>query len=170
MVKIYVKDFGMMSFKMNYDAAKNTAANFVQLADSGFYDGLIFHRIIKNFMIQGGDGELYHKFTDYTIRGEFKANGIDNPLKHKRGVISMARTMVNDSASTQFFIMHKDAPYLDGQYAAFGEMIEGFDVLDKIASVKTDANDRPLTDVVIEKVVVENEEKYPVDKVKSFSF
>lgn len=165
-----MKDFGMMSFEMDYAAAKNTAANFVQLADAGFYDGLIFHRIISGFMIQGGDGELKAKYVDYTIKGEFKANGIDNPLKHKRGVISMARTMVHDSASTQFFIMHKDAPYLDGQYAAFGKMIEGFDVLDKIAAVPTDSSDRPLKDVIIEKVEVIDEEKYPVDKVKAFSF
>jgi len=168
MVKIYVKDFGMMSFNMDYENAKNTAANFVQLANSGFYDGLTFHRIIKNFMIQGGDGEFQGKFVDYTIKGEFAVNGIENNLKHKRGVISMARTMVNDSASTQFFIMHKDASYLDGNYAAFGTMVEGFDVLDKIASVATDGNDMPLKEVVIEKVEVINEENYPVIKQKEF--
>ncbi len=168
MVKIYVKDFGMMSFQMDYEAAKNTAANFVQLANSGFYEGLTFHRIISGFMIQGGDGEFQGKFIDYTIKGEFAANGVKNPLKHVRGVISMARTMVNDSASSQFFIMHKDAPYLDGNYAAFGKMIEGFDVLDKIASVKTDSNDMPLKDVVIEKVEVIDEPVYPVLKQKDF--
>lgn len=169
MVKIFVKGYGMMSFNMDYEAAKNTASNFVQLANSGFYEGLTFHRIISGFMIQGGDGEFQGKFVDYTIKGEFASNGVKNPLKHKRGVISMARTMVNDSASTQFFIMHKDASYLDGNYAAFGTMVEGFDVLDKIASVKTDANDMPIQDVVIEKVeVTDDEPKNPVIKQKEF--
>jgi peptidyl-prolyl cis-trans isomerase B (cyclophilin B) len=168
MVKIYVKDYGMMSFNMDYDNAHNTASNFVQLADQGFYNGLSFHRIIKGFMIQGGDGEYNAKYVDYTIKGEFKANGINNNLKHTRGVISMARTMVNDSASTQFFIMHKDSPHLDGQYAAFGTMVEGQDVLDKIASVQTDSRDRPLTPVIIEKVEVIDEPHYPVIKVKGF--
>jgi peptidyl-prolyl cis-trans isomerase B (cyclophilin B) len=168
MVEIYVRDYGKMSFKMDYEAAHNTASNFVQLADSGFYDGLTFHRIIKGFMIQGGNGEFNGKYTDYTIKGEFAANGVPNSLRHKRGVISMARTMVNDSASTQFFIMHADASYLDGQYAAFGTMIEGFDVLDKIASVATDANDKPLKPVIIEKVVVTGEPGYPVAKQKEF--
>ncbi|MBQ4254926.1 MAG: peptidylprolyl isomerase, partial [Bacilli bacterium] len=143
MIKMTVKDYGVMTFALDYDAAPNSAANFAELARSGFYDGLIFHRIIKGFMIQGGWGDLKGKNIDYTIKGEFKANGVDNPLKHKRGVLSMARTMVNDSASSQFFVMHKDAPHLDGQYAAFGHMLDGFDVLDKIASVDTDRSDRP---------------------------
>ena len=168
MVKIYVKNFGVMTLQMDYDAAKNTASNFVQLADSGFYSGLTFHRIIKNFMLQGGDGEVKQKFVDYTIKGEFDANGIHNPLKHTRGVISMARTFVNDSASTQFFICHKDAPHLDGQYAAFGKLVDGFDVLDKIASVKTNSFDAPLEDVVIEKMEVIDEPKNPVEKIKEF--
>ncbi len=158
-----VKDYGVMTFALDYDAAPNSAANFVELARSGFYDGLIFHRIIKGFMIQGGWGDLKGKNIDYTIKGEFKANGVDNPLKHKRGVLSMARTMVNDSASSQFFVMHKDAPHLDGQYAAFGHMLDGFDVLDKIASVDTDRSDRPFREVVIEKVEVIDE---PVNEVK----
>ncbi len=161
-----VKDYGVMTFALDYDAAPNSAANFVELARSGFYDGLIFHRIIKGFMIQGGWGDLKGKNIDYTIKGEFKANGVDNPLKHKRGVLSMARTMVNDSASSQFFVMHKDAPHLDGQYAAFGHMLDGFDVLDKIASVDTDRSDRPYREVVIEKVEVIDEPVNEVKKIK----
>lgn len=169
MIKIYVKDYGVMSVEMDYDhGAKNTAANFVQLADSGFYNGLKFHRIIKNFMIQGGDGELRGKYLDYTIRGDFKSNGVDNTLKHERGVISMARTSVKDSASSQFFIMHKAAPHLDGEYAAFGKLVDGYDVLDKIASVQTGRYDQPLTDVVIEKMEVIDEEHYPIEKIKEF--
>ena len=161
-----VKDYGVMTFALDYDAAPNSAANFVELARSGFYDGLFFHRIIKGFMIQGGWGDLKGKNIDYTIKGEFKANGVDNPLKHKRGVLSMARTMVNDSASSQFFVMHKDAPHLDGQYAAFGHMLDGFDVLDKIASVDTDRSDRPFREVVIEKVEVIDEPVKEVKKIK----
>ena len=155
MVKIFVKDYGVMSFEMDYSAAKNTATNFVELARKGYYDGLTFHRIIEGFMIQcvdnkkGGPG--------YSIKGEFASNGIKNPLRHDRGVISMARTMYKDSASAQFFIMHKKAPHLDGEYAAFGKMIEGEEVLDKIASVKTDYFDAPLEDVIIEKVEVIDE-------------
>lgn len=166
MIKMTVKDYGVMTFALDYDAAPNSAANFVELARSGFYDGLIFHRIIKGFMIQGGWGDLKGKNIDYTIKGEFKANGVDNPLKHKRGVLSMARTMVNDSASSQFFVMHKDAPHLDGQYAAFGHMLDGFDVLDKIASVDTDRSDRPFREVVIEKVEVIDEPVNEVKKIK----
>ena len=166
MIKMTVKDYGVMTFALDYDAAPNSAANFVELARSGFYDGLIFHRIIKGFMIQGGWGDLKGKNIDYTIKGEFKANGVDNPLKHKRGVLSMARTMVNDSASSQFFVMHKDAPHLDGQYAAFGHMLDGFDVLDKIASVDTDRSDRPYREVVIEKVEVIDEPVNEVKKIK----
>lgn len=169
MVKITVKDFGTMTLKMDYDdGAKNTAANFVQLADSGFYDGLTFHRIINNFMIQGGDGETRQKFLDYTIKGDFRSNGVDNKLRHKRGVISMARTAVPDSADSQFFICHRDCPWLDGEYAAFGELTDGFDVLDKIATVPTDSNDAPLHPVIIEKVEVTDEPMYPVEKNNLF--
>ena len=167
MVKIKVKDFGEMTFEMDYVNAPISAANFVKLAREGFYNGLIVHRIIKNFMIQGGNGAMKNRHLDYTIKGEFKANGVKNELVHKRGVISMARTMVNDSASSQFFIVHKDAPHLDGQYAAFGTMIEGENVLDAIAKVRTDRyNDRPYEDVVIESVEVidEPENEYPVIK------
>ncbi|MCR5079342.1 MAG: peptidylprolyl isomerase [Bacilli bacterium] len=165
MIRITVKDFGVMEAEMDYKAAPNSAANFVALARSGFYDGLIFHRIIKGFMIQGGWGDLKGKNIDYTIKGEFDANGVHNPLKHTRGVLSMARTMYPNSASSQFFIMHKDAPHLDGQYAAFGKLINGFEVLDKIACVDTDRGDRPYKEVVIEKVEVFDEPENPVSKL-----
>lgn len=157
MVSIYVKDYGVMRFTLDYENAPISASNFVSLARKGYYENLTFHRIIKNFMIQGGDGRPRGRHLDYTIKGEFRSNGVDNKLLHKRGVLSMARTMYRDSATSQFFVMHKDAPHLDGDYAAFGTMVEGFDVLDKIAGVRTDRNDRPLTPVVIEKVVVEDE-------------
>ena len=163
MIRITVKDFGTMEAEIDYEAAPNSAANFVELARAGFYDGLIFHRIIKGFMIQGGWGELKGKRIDYTIDGEFASNGFKNPLKHTRGVLSMARTMFPNSASSQFFIMHKDAPHLDGQYAAFGKLTSGFDVLDKIANVETDRRDCPVKEVVIEKVEVIDE---PVKEVK----
>jgi peptidyl-prolyl cis-trans isomerase B (cyclophilin B) len=166
MIRITVKDYGVMEAKLNYDAAPNTCANFVELVNSGFYSGLTFHRIIKGFMIQGGWGDLKGKSLDYSIKGEFASNGVKNGLLHKRGVLSMARTMYPDSASSQFFIMHKDAPHLDGQYAAFGELTSGFDVLDKIASVCTDYNDCPLIPVVIEKIEAIDEPVKPVSKIK----
>lgn len=170
MVKIYVKNYGVMEIEMDYNNAKNTASNFVMLAHSGFYDGLEFHRIIKDFMIQGGDGEPHQKFLDYVIKGEFKSNGVDNNLKHTRGVISMARTYIPDSGTSQFFICHKDSPHLDGQYAAFGKLVNGFDVLDKIASVKVDRNDAPIENVIIEKMEVIDEPLYPVEKIKDMLF
>lgn len=166
MIKIHVKNFGVMTLEMDYNNAKNTASNFVMLAQSGFYEDLTFHRIIKNFMIQGGDGEPRQKYLDYTIKGEFKSNGFNNNLKHTRGVISMARTFIPDSGTSQFFICHKDAPHLDGEYAAFGKLVDGFDVLDKIACVPTNYSDAPLQDVVIEKVEVIDEPLYPVIKIK----
>nr|MCR5373472.1 peptidylprolyl isomerase [Solobacterium sp.] len=133
-----------------------TCANFRKLVNSGFYDGLTFHRIIKGFMIQGGDplgnGTGGSK---ERIPGEFQANGYSNNLKHTRGVISMARAMHPDSASSQFFIMHQDAPHLDGQYAAFGKVTEGMDVVDEIASVRTGFQDRPITPVVIKRMYEE---------------
>ena len=122
-----------MSFAMDYDNAPISAANFVYLARAGFYDGLTFHRIIKGFMIQGGDGRKAGKGPNYRIKGEFAANGVNNNLSHVRGVISMARTYIPDSADSQFFIVHKDSKYLDGQYAAFGHIVDGIDVLDMIA-------------------------------------
>lgn len=134
----------IMEFAMYPDVAPKTVQNFVDLINKHFYDGLIFHRIIKGFMIQGGDPEgTGMGGPGYTIPGEFSANGFNNDLKHTRGVLSMARTMDPNSAGSQFFIMHQDAPHLDGQYAAFGKLTSGFDVLDAIASVKTDWMDRP---------------------------
>ena len=137
-------------------AAPITCENFEKLVREGFYDGLTFHRVIYGFMIQGGcplgtgTGGPGH-----TIKGEFKSNGIDNPIKHTRGVISMARSMMPNSAGSQFFIMHKDSPHLDGQYAAFGHVVEGIEVVDEIAEVDTDFSDKPLDPVVIKKVTIE---------------
>ena len=147
---------GKMVLELYPETAPITVENFKALADKGFYNGLIFHRVIEGFMIQGGcpDGTGMGG-PGYTIKGEFPANGVKNDLKHKRGVISMARTSAPNSAGSQFFIMHKDAPYLDGQYAAFGKLTEGFEILDEIASIPTRAGDRPVTDMVIESIVVE---------------
>lgn len=138
------------------DIAPNTVNNFISLINKGFYDGLIFHRVIKNFMIQGGDPEgTGMGGPGYAIKGEFNQNGFKNDLKHERGVLSMARSFMPDSAGSQFFIMHKDSPHLDGQYAGFGKVIEGMDVVDKIAESKTNRQDRPKEDVRIAKVSVE---------------
>ena len=142
--KITMENGDIMEFEMYPDIAPKTVQNFVDLIQKHFYDGLIFHRIIKDFMIQGGDPEGSGMGgPGYTIPGEFRANGFDNDLKHTRGVLSMARTMDPNSAGSQLFIMHQDAPHLDGQYAAFGKLTSGFDVLDAIASVPTDWMDRP---------------------------
>ena len=138
------------------DLAPNTVNNFISLIKKGFYDGLIFHRVIKNFMIQGGDPEgTGMGGPGYAIKGEFNQNGFKNDLKHERGVLSMARSFMPDSAGSQFFIMHKDSPHLDGQYAGFGKVIEGIDVVDKIAETKTDRQDRPKEDVRIKQASVE---------------
>lgn len=138
------------------DIAPNTVNNFISLIKKGFYDGLIFHRVIKNFMIQGGDPQgTGMGGPGYAIKGEFNLNGFKNDLKHERGVLSMARSFMPDSAGSQFFIMHKDSPHLDGQYAGFGKVIEGMDVVDKIAETKTDRQDRPKEDVRIKKASVE---------------
>ncbi len=147
---------GIIKLEIDEKAAPVTAANFLKLVKEGFYDGLTFHRVIKGFMIQGGDplgnGTGGSK---NTIKGEFAANGFNNPIKHKRGVISMARAMDPDSASSQFFIMHADAPHLDGSYAAFGHVVEGLDTVDEIASVRTNFRDKPLTPVVMKRVYIE---------------
>lgn len=154
---ITVKDYGTIKVELNPEQAPITVENFVKLAKSGFYKGLTFHRVIKNFMIQGGCPKGNGTGgPGYSIKGEFRANGVNNSISHKRGVISMARAYDPDSAGSQFFIMHKDAPYLDGQYAAFGETIEGIEVVDKIASVRTSPSDKPLTPVVIESVIIED--------------
>ena len=138
------------------EIAPNTVNNFISLINKGFYDGLIFHRVIKNFMIQGGDPEgTGMGGPGYQIKGEFSMNGFENNLKHDRGVLSMARSFMPDSAGSQFFIMHQDSPHLDGQYAGFGKVVEGMDVVDKIAASKTNRQDRPKKDVKIEKVSVD---------------
>ena len=138
------------------DIAPITVENFTKLIEDDFYDGLIFHRVIEGFMIQGGglDASGTQKQAA-SIKGEFKANGVENNLEHTRGVLSMARTSVMDSASSQFFIMHEDAPHLDGQYAAFGMVTEGMEVVDKIAATATDASDRPVEDIVIKTITLD---------------
>ena len=156
-VTLTMADGGVIKLELYPDIAPITVENFVNLVEEGFYDGLIFHRVIPGFMIQGGCphgtgmGGPGHQIT-----GEFAANGIPNPLKHQRGVISMARAMDPNSAGSQFFIMHEDAPYLDGQYAAFGKVTEGMDVVDKIAGVRTDGRDRPMIDQTIESIVIDD--------------
>ena len=136
--------------------APNTVNNFISLVKKGFYDGLIFHRVIAGFMIQGGDPKgTGTGGPGYSIRGEFSSNRFKNDLKHTKGVLSMARTMAPNSAGSQFFIMHDDAPHLDGEYAAFGKVIEGLDAVDRIAAVRTNYNDRPRVDQTMKKVTVE---------------
>ena len=154
--KIIVKDFGKITLTLNEEVAPITVKNFIELSQKGFYKNLTFHRVIKNFMIQGGCPKGNGTGgPGYNIKGEFKANGVNNPISHKRGVISMARAANPNSAGSQFFIMHKDATYLDGQYAAFGEVVEGIEVVDQIARVRTSINDRPLDPVVIEDIIIE---------------
>jgi len=138
------------------DVAPNTVNNFISLAKKGFYDGTIFHRVISGFMIQGGDPDgTGMGGPDYSIRGEFRSNGFDNKLSHARGVISMARAMDPDSAGSQFFIMHDDGSFLDGQYAAFGAVTEGLDAVDRIAETRTDRSDRPYEDQIMKSVTVD---------------
>ena len=138
------------------EIAPNTVNNFISLVNSGFYNGLIFHRVIKGFMIQGGDPQgTGMGGPGYSIKGEFARNGVANNLKHSRGVLSMARAMSPNSAGSQFFIMHASAPHLDGQYAAFGQVIEGIENVDKIAGVSVDYNDRPQTEQKMAKVTVD---------------
>ena len=146
----------VMKAELYPDVAPNTVNNFISLVKRGFYDGLIFHRVIAGFMIQGGDPEGSGMGgPGYSIKGEFNYNGVENNLKHSRGVLSMARAQHPDSAGSQFFIMHADAPHLDGQYAAFGKLVEGEDVLDSIASIDTDWSDRPRTPQVMKTVTVD---------------
>lgn len=155
-VTIEMENGGVMKGELYEDIAPITVENFEKLAKEGFYDGLTFHRVIPGFMIQGGcpDGTGMGG-PGYTIKGEFRSNGVQNDLKHTEGVLSMARTMVPDSAGSQFFIMVADAPHLDGEYAAFGKILEGLDVAQKIVNVETDHMDKPLEPVVIKTVVVE---------------
>ena len=146
-VTITMENGDVMKAELYPEIAPNTVHNFISLIKKGFYDGIIFHRVIPGFMIQGGDPEgTGMGGPDYSIRGEFAQNGFEkNTLRHTEGVLSMARTMMPDSAGSQFFIMHKAAPHLDGAYAAFGKITEGMDVVDKIAQVSTDYSDRPLS-------------------------
>lgn len=146
----------IMKAELYPDVAPVSVNNFISLVKQGFYDGLIFHRVIAGFMIQGGDPEgTGMGGPGYSIKGEFASNGFKNDLKHTRGVLSMARSMRPDSAGSQFFIMHANAPHLDGDYAAFGKLIEGEDVLDKIADIDTDYSDRPRKPQVMKTVTVE---------------
>ena len=155
-VTFEMENGGVMKAELYPEIAPNTVNNFISLVSKGFYNGLIFHRVIPGFMIQGGDpmGSGIGG-PNYAIRGEFKSNGFNNTLLHSRGVLSMARSMMPNSAGSQFFVMHEDAPHLDGQYAAFGKVIEGIEVVDQICDVRTDYNDKPRTPQVMKKVTVE---------------
>ena len=156
-IEIIVKDYGTMTAELYPDMAPATVENFLKLVENRFFDGLIFHRVIPGFMIQGGgfDEDFNQKHTE-SIKGEFAGNGFaQNTLKHTRGVLSMARTNDPDSASSQFFVMHRDAPYLDGQYAGFGALTDGFDVLDKIALTRTGNRGWYMQDVPVQNVVIE---------------
>ena len=155
-VTFEMENGGIMKAELYPEIAPNTVNNFISLVSKGFYDGLIFHRVIPGFMIQGGDpmGNGMGG-PEYSIRGEFKSNGFNNTLLHSRGVLSMARSMMPNSAGSQFFVMHEDAPHLDGQYAAFGKVIEGIEVVDQICDVRTDYNDKPRIPQVMKKVTVE---------------
>lgn len=150
MIVLEMNDGAKIGIELDTNAAPKTAANFAKLVSQGFYDGLTFHRVIDGFMIQGGDPDGNGTGgPGYTIEGEFEANGVPNPLKHDRGVISMARASDPNSAGSQFFIVQADSPFLDGQYAAFGKVVMGMDEVDKIAKVATDPNDRPKEPIVI---------------------
>ena len=157
-ILITMQNGDVMEAELYPDAAPKTVENFLKLVENKFYDGLIFHRIIEGFMIQGGgyDAEGNHKQCD-SIPGEFASNGFDNPIKHKRGVLSMARTSFPNSASSQFFIMHKSAPHLDGEYAAFGKIVKGIEVVDRLAAVQTNIVDSPIEPQVIESIRIVEE-------------
>ncbi len=156
LVTIEMEDGGIMKVELYPEIAPNTVKSFISLINKGFYNGVIFHRVIPGFMIQGGDPEgIGIGGPGYSIRGEFASNGFKNDLKHTRGVLSMARSRDRNSAGSQFFIMVKDAPHLDGEYAAFGKVIEGMEVADKIVSVKRDSSDKPFEPQKMNKVTVE---------------
>lgn len=164
MIILNIRDYGEVKIELDYQNAPNTCASFVDLVNKGFYDGLTFHRIIKGFMIQGGDpiGNGTGG-PGFNIEGEFLMNGHKNALSHQRGVISMARAMDPNSAGSQFFICDADDDFLDGQYASFGKVISGMEVIDKVASVRTDRNDAPLTKVVIDSIkAIDEPEPKPV--------
>lgn len=162
-VTITMTNGDVMKAELYPEIAPNTVNNFISLVQKGFYDGLIFHRVISGFMIQGGDPQgTGMGGPGYSIKGEFAMNGVRNDLKHTRGVLSMARSMMPNSAGSQFFIMHANAPHLDGQYAAFGKVVEGLDVVDKIASVRTGWQDKPVEEQKIQSMTVELfDETYP---------
>lgn len=162
-VTITMANDDVMKFELYPQIAPVSTNNFISLVSKKFYDGLIFHRVINGFMLQGGDPEgTGTGGPGYSIKGEFSSNGVENDLKHTEGVLSMARSMHPDSAGSQFFIMHKNSPHLDGSYAAFGKIIEGMEVVNKIAESPSDYNDRPLSDQVIKTVVVDTfGETYP---------
>ena len=163
-IKFTIKNFGEITAELYPDKAPETVKNFLSLVESGFFTGLIFHRVINGFMIQGGGfNEDFEQKRAAAIKGEFIANGfMQNTLKHTKGVLSMARSMMPNSAGSQFFIMHKDAPHLDGAYASFGKLIEGFDVLDEIATTEVDGRDKPVNEQRMKKVWVETfGEEYP---------
>ena len=155
-VTITMTNGDVMKAELYPEIAPNTVNNFISLVQKGFYDGLIFHRVISGFMIQGGDPQgTGMGGPGYSIKGEFAMNGVRNDLKHTRGVLSMARSMMPNSAGSQIFIMHANAPHLDGQYAAFGKVVEGLDVVDKIASVRTGWQDKPVEEQKIQSMTVE---------------
>lgn len=155
-VTIEMENGDIMKAELYPEIAPNTVNNFISLINHNFYDGVIFHRVIKGFMLQGGDPDgVGTGGPGYSIDGEFSSNGFKNDLKHEPGVLSMARTMMPNSAGSQFFIMHKNSPHLDGDYAAFGKVIEGMDVVNKIAEVATDWNDRPMEEQKMKKVTVD---------------
>ncbi len=155
-VTIEMENGDVMKAELYPEIAPNTVNNFISLVNKGFYDGVIFHRVIRGFMIQGGDPQgTGVGGPGYSIKGEFSYNGFANDLKHTKGVLSMARTMEPNSAGAQFFIMHETSPHLDGQYAAFGKVVEGEDIIDKIAAVATDYMDKPLEEQKMKKVTVE---------------
>lgn len=157
MVIIEMENGHTIKLELDPASAPITVENFLSLVKEGFYDGLTFHRIIPGFMIQGGDpAGTGAGGSGKPIKGEFRTNGVNNPIKHVRGVISMARTMDPDSATSQFFIMHRDAPHLDGQYAAFGHVVEGIETVDEIALVKTNFRDKPVKPVVMKRVYIED--------------
>ena len=165
-VEMNVKDYGKIKIQLAPEQGPISVNNFLYLVKNGFYNGLTFHRVIKGFMIQGGCPKGNGTGNPgWSIKGEFKANGIDNNIKHKRGVISMARAQNPNSAGSQFFIMHEDAPHLDGMYAAFGKVTDGIDVVDAIADVATDRfNDKPLKPVVIDSVVITDLDGFEITK------
>ena len=152
-VTIEMENGDVMKAELYPEIAPNTVNNFISLVNKGFYDGVIFHRVIRGFMIQGGDPQgTGVGGPGYSIKGEFSYNGFANDLKHTKGVLSMARTMFPNSASSQFFIMHEDAPHLDGQYAAFGKVTDGIEVVDEIAETPTDMQDKPIEDQIIKTI------------------